>query len=88
MAMISKPQLDLLRRAHEETIHVFYNPGTPGSGINEKTMQSLRRAGLLTLGRYEVLKGYPLTVTTKGVALLVHFGQIAASPTEEGSTDG
>lgn len=80
MAMISKSQLDLLRRAHENTIHVFYNPGSTGPEVNARTMQSLRRAGLMTLGGYEALRGYPLTVTTKGVALLVHFGQVAASP--------
>ncbi|MFI7113989.1 hypothetical protein ACIBK9_47265 [Nonomuraea sp. NPDC050227] len=84
MATISAAQLSLLRRSHEGTVYVDRDPGSsrPGSGIHRRTLDALRNAGLLRKGDYVPLKGRPLVVTTKGVALLIHLGQTPAP--EEG----
>ena len=84
MATISAVQLALLRRAHESTLHVYQDPARVGGGIMAATLAKLLQDGLLALGDYVPSKGRPLLVTTKGLALLIHFGQVAASQGEEG----
>ncbi|MET8985879.1 hypothetical protein ABZW49_10560 [Nonomuraea wenchangensis] len=81
MATISAAQLNVLRRAHEGTVYVYKREGgRPGSGVHRRTLDALRRAGLVRVGGYVDMKGCPLVVTTKGVALLIHLGQVPASP--------
>lgn len=83
MATISAAQLALLKRAYEATLYVYQDPARVGGNIMAATLARLRQDGLLALGDYAPLKGRPLVVTTKGVALLVHFGHVAASQAEE-----
>lgn len=70
MAEISAAQLELLRRAHEGDVYVFRDTvGRPGGGIHKRTLAALTQAGLIRQGSREP-QGYPLIVTTKGIAVL------------------
>ena len=82
MATISAAQLDLLRRAHQTIVYVGRDPGSPrpGGGIHRRTLDALRDAGLVQTGGYVPLKGRPLVVTPKGVAVLGLFPDVSPQP--------
>ncbi len=86
MARISRAQLALLRRAHEEGVHVYADPPHAiAKGISGPTLHALVSADLITLGDFTFKEGRRLNVTTKGVALLAQLASpVSDAPAEEG----
>lgn len=71
--MARKPtpaQLALMARAAEGPLYVYRAPDRPGSGITPASLDIALKAGWVTLGPYEPLKGRRLNVTEAGRVLL------------------
>lgn len=79
MAKISKAQLAVLRKAHENTVYID-GVAKPGRGISRPTLDALRKDNLVRTGEYEALKGYPLVVTPRGIAVLGLFSADSPQP--------
>ncbi|MER5350628.1 hypothetical protein ABT093_09880 [Kitasatospora sp. NPDC002551] len=59
-----------LDRFANTTVHVYRDPGRPGSGVSRPALDRLLADGLVSLGDYVPLKGRPVTVTDIGRTVL------------------